>query len=124
MNPTTGERSIQTEASFGCCGLEPSLRLGSHEADSFAAVFKALSHPVRLQIVELLSRFGGEVCVCDIENQFELSQPTISHHLRILRKSGVIDCEKRGLWAYYFARHDTLFELGTFVQEIARQVAE
>ena len=73
-----------------CCGLPPSLRLSPTEADELAGMFKALGHPVRLQIVDLLSRFEGQVCVCDVEGQFDLSQPTISHHLKILREAGLV----------------------------------
>jgi ArsR family transcriptional regulator len=88
-----------------CCGdLPPSLRLSSDEADELAAMFKALGHPVRLQIVDLLSRYGGQVCVCDVESQFALSQPTISHHLKILREAGLVAAEQRGLWVYYYLR--------------------
>ena len=71
----------------GCCSSSLSLRLAAAEAEQLAAMFKALGHPVRLQIVELLGRYGGQVCVCDVESQFDLSQPTISHHLRILREA-------------------------------------
>lgn len=87
-----------------CCGLPPSLRLSSTEAGEIAAMFKALGHPVRLQMVDLLSRFAGQVCVCDVESQFALSQPTISHHLKILREAGLVAAEQRGLWVYYYLR--------------------
>lgn len=103
----------------GCCGLVPNLRLRGEEAEHLASIFKAIGHPVRLQIVALLSRFGGEVCVCDIESRFDLSQPTISHHLKVLRKAGLIDCEKRGLWVYYYARTDAVAALGSFVNSMA-----
>ena len=101
----------------GCCGLPPSLRLAGEEAAELAAIFKAIGHPVRLQIIDLLNRYGGRVCVCDIESQFDLAQPTISHHLKVLRKSGIIDCERRGLWAFYFARQDTLRALKTVLSD-------
>jgi ArsR family transcriptional regulator, arsenate/arsenite/antimonite-responsive transcriptional repressor len=91
-------------ASDICCVLPPSLRLSSAEAEELSAMFKALGHPVRLQIVDLLSRFAGQVCVCDVENQFELSQPTISHHLKILREAGLVAAEQRGLWVFYYLR--------------------
>jgi ArsR family transcriptional regulator len=94
-----------------CCSLPPSLRLASAEAEQLAAMFKALGHPVRLQMVELLSRYGGQVCVCDVENQFDLSQPTISHHLKILREAGLVAAEQRGLWVYYFVQPAALAQL-------------
>ena len=65
----------------------------------------------------LLSRFGGKVCVCDLESQFDLTQPTISHHLKVLREAGVVDCEMRGLWAYYFVRPTQLQQLRALVGE-------
>ncbi len=91
-------------APAACCSLPPSLRLSPAQAEDLAAMFKALGHPVRLQIVDLLSRFGGQVCVCDVEGQFDLSQPTISHHLKILREAGLVAAEQRGLWIYYHLR--------------------
>jgi ArsR family transcriptional regulator len=77
------------------------LRISSQQASSTAAIFKALSHPVRVQIVDILSRYGGQVCVCQIEPHFNLRQPTISHHLKVLRDAGLITSEQRGLWVYY-----------------------
>jgi len=71
-------------------------------AAGLAPVFKALGDPVRLRLVSLIgARDGGEVCVCDLTSAFELSQPTISHHLRVLREAGLIDSERRGTWVYY-----------------------
>lgn len=65
-------------------------------------MFKALGDPVRLRIVSLIARHeGGQCCVCDITPAFELSQPTISHHLKTLRDAGLLDCERRGTWVYY-----------------------
>ena len=94
-----------------CCGLPPGLRLAPAEASRHADRLKALGHTVRLQIVDLLARYGGQVCVCDIEGQFTLSQPTISHHLRILRQAGLVDGEQRGLWIYYRLHPQTLVDL-------------
>jgi len=71
-------------------------------AAGLAQVFKALGDPVRLRLVSLIgARQGGEVCVCDLTSAFELSQPTISHHLKVLREAGLIDSERRGTWVYY-----------------------
>lgn len=90
------------------------------EAEEFASTLKALAHPVRLQMVELLSRLGGEVCVCDIEAQFELSQPTISHHLKVLRQAKLIDCEQRGVWIYYYTRPEAITQLRLLVGDLSR----
>jgi ArsR family transcriptional regulator, arsenate/arsenite/antimonite-responsive transcriptional repressor len=71
-------------------------------AAGLAQVFKALGDPVRLRLVSLIgARQGGEVCVCDLTAAFELTQPTISHHLKILKEAGIIDSERRGTWVYY-----------------------
>lgn len=71
-------------------------------ASELARMFKALGDPVRLRMLGLIAgREGGESCVCDIAPAFELSQPTISHHLKVLREAGLLDCERRGTWVYY-----------------------
>ncbi len=67
-------------------------------------MFKALGDPVRLRMLSLIaSHEGGQCCVCEISPFFELSQPTISHHLKTLREAGLLDCERRGTWVYYWA---------------------
>ncbi|MCQ8193072.1 ArsR/SmtB family transcription factor [Streptomyces rugosispiralis] len=67
-----------------------------------AKVFKALGDPIRLRLLSMIaSRAGGEVCVCDLTPAFDLSQPTVSHHLKLLRQAGLIDRERRGTWVYY-----------------------
>ena len=78
------------------------------EAVNQARLLKALADPTRLRILSLLSRHEGEVCVFEIVESFTLEQPTISHHLRILRDAGLVDCRKKGLWAYYYVRRDAL----------------
>ena len=76
---------------------------------ALARVFKAIGEPVRLRLLSLIaSHAGGEACVCDLTGAFELSGPTISHHLKVLREAGVIDGERRGTWIYYRVRPDTL----------------
>ncbi|WP_367432661.1 ArsR/SmtB family transcription factor [Streptomyces celluloflavus] len=76
--------------------------LAEDQAAELAKVFKALGDPVRLRLLSMIaSRAGGEVCVCDLTPAFELSQPTISHHLKLLRQAGLIASERRGTWVYY-----------------------
>ncbi|MFG3098012.1 ArsR/SmtB family transcription factor [Streptomyces sp. NPDC048202] len=76
--------------------------LGEDQATDLAKVFKALGDPVRLRLLSLIaSRAGGEICVCDLTPAFDLSQPTISHHLKLLKQAGLIDSERRGTWVYY-----------------------
>jgi ArsR family transcriptional regulator len=94
------------------------LRLPTEEAEALAGMFKALGHPVRLQIVELLSRHAGQVCVCDVEELFDLSQPTISHHLKILRAAGLVAAEQRGLWVYYFLRPEAVAQARALVNSL------
>ncbi|WNV87840.1 metalloregulator ArsR/SmtB family transcription factor [Umezawaea sp. Da 62-37] len=86
----------------GCCPGLLTAPLGVEQAAELAPVFKALGDPVRLRLLSMIaSRAGGEVCVCELTPEFDLSQPTISHHLKLLRQAGLIDCERRGTWVYY-----------------------
>src|SRR5213595_4073551 len=78
------------------------------EAVRLAAVAKALGDPVRLQLVDVLRKHAGKVCVCELVPLFELSQSTVSHHLRVLRDAGIVGYEKRGLWAYYYVHDEAL----------------
>jgi ArsR family transcriptional regulator len=103
--------SSAPEQAPGCCTGTPRLRLSAEEAAQLADMLKAVAHPVRLQIVDVLSRHAGEVCVCDIESQFDLKQPTISHHLKILRRAGIIDCQRQGQWLYYYIRPESMATL-------------
>src|SRR6516164_758715 len=76
--------------------------MGEGAAAGLAQVFKALGDPVRLRLVSLIGAHrGGEVCVCDLTTAFNLAQPTISHHLKVLREAGIITSERRGTWVYY-----------------------
>jgi ArsR family transcriptional regulator len=92
-----------------CCGpaTEP---LAVHERDQLAAQFKALADPTRVAIVNHLSAFD-EVCVCNLVDAFDLSQPTISHHLKILREAGLVESTRRGTWAFYRLVPDALAAL-------------
>jgi ArsR family transcriptional regulator, arsenate/arsenite/antimonite-responsive transcriptional repressor len=80
-----------------------------------AEVAKALGDPVRLQLVDVLRKHAGEVCVCELVPLFEISQPTLSHHLKKLRDAGIVDSERRGLWAYYYVRPEALKELSAWL---------
>jgi ArsR family transcriptional regulator, arsenate/arsenite/antimonite-responsive transcriptional repressor len=81
------------------------------QAERMAKLAKALADPVRLQLVDVLRKHAGKVCVCELVPLFDLSQPTISHHLKVLRDAGVVDSERRGLWAYYYVVPGALDEL-------------
>jgi ArsR family transcriptional regulator len=77
--------------------------LGEAAAVDLARGFKALGDPVRLRLLSMIAaRGGGEICVCDLTDAFQVKGPTISHHLRVLREAGLIDCERRGTWVYYW----------------------
>jgi ArsR family transcriptional regulator, arsenate/arsenite/antimonite-responsive transcriptional repressor len=77
--------------------------IGEDAAAGLAQVFKALADPVRLRLVSLIgARQGGEACVCELTEAFNLTQPTISHHLKVLREAGIIDGKRRGTWVYYW----------------------
>jgi ArsR family transcriptional regulator, arsenate/arsenite/antimonite-responsive transcriptional repressor len=101
--PKSEETQVQ-----GCCSPMQPLRLSHGAAEELATVFKAIANPVRLQMLDILSRQDGQVCVCDIEGYFDLSQPTISHHLRVMRQAGLLDTEQRGTWVYYFVRPEKM----------------
>ena len=85
------------------------------QAEQMAAVAKALADPVRLQLVDVLRKHAGKVCVCELVPLFDLSQPTVSHHLKVLRDAGLVDSERRGLWAYYYVIPDALEELAAWL---------
>ena len=85
------------------------------EAERMAAVAKALGDPVRMQLVDVLRRHAGKVCVCELVPLFELSQPTVSHHLKVLRQAGIVGSERRGLWAYYYVNPEALEELSAWL---------
>ncbi|MEU3349611.1 metalloregulator ArsR/SmtB family transcription factor [Streptomyces sp. NPDC006700] len=100
-----------------CCPGLVAAPLDETQAVELAKLFKALGDPVRLRLLSMIaSRDGGEVCVCDLTPAFDLSQPTISHHLKSLRQAGLIDCERRGTWVYYWALPATLDRLAAFLQ--------
>ena len=85
------------------------------EAIRMAEVAKALGDPVRLQLVDVLRKHAGKVCVCELVPLFDISQSTLSHHLKKLRDAGIVDSERRGLWAYYYVIPDALKELSTWL---------
>jgi ArsR family transcriptional regulator len=90
--------------------------LPTEQADLLVPVLKALAHPIRLRLVSLVaSHPEGEACVCTISSGFNVSGPTISHHLRMLREAGVLDCQRRGTWVYYRTRPHVLTELAKFI---------
>ena len=100
---------IQTVA---CCSPLVQEPITAEHADRIAPLLKAIADPVRLRLLSLVaSHADGEACVCDLNDAFELSQPTISHHLKVLHEVGLLDRSKRGVWVYYRARPEALADL-------------
>ncbi|GHI02507.1 ArsR family transcriptional regulator [Streptomyces cellostaticus] len=100
-----------------CCAGLSAAPLNEDQAAELAKVFKALGDPVRLRMMSMIASRGegGEVCVCELTPAFKLSQPTISHHLKLLRQAGLIDCERRGTWVYYWVLPGVLDRLAAFL---------
>jgi ArsR family transcriptional regulator, arsenate/arsenite/antimonite-responsive transcriptional repressor len=99
-----------------CCSPLSAGPLTAEQAEQVAPLLKALADPVRLRLMSLIaSHEGGEACVCDLNDAFDLSQPTISHHLKLLHEAGLLDRDKRGVWVYYRARTDALASLGALI---------
>ncbi|MGV9694441.1 ArsR/SmtB family transcription factor [Streptomyces sp. NPDC003470] len=104
----------RTDESGACCPGLLTAPLDEDQAVEPAKVFKALGDPVRLRLRSMIaSRAGGEVCVCDLTPAFDLSQPTISHHLKLLRQAGLVDCERRGTWVHYWLVPETTDRLAS-----------
>ncbi len=99
-----------------CCPPLSAQPLSAEQAGQVAPLLKALADPVRLRLMSLVaSHPGGEACVCDLGDEFDLAQPTISHHLKVLHDVGLVDRDKRGVWVYYRARTGALASLGTLI---------
>ena len=88
--------------------------MSEEQAHQVAPLLKALADPVRLRLMSMvLSHEGGEACVCDLTPAFDLSQPTISHHLKVLHETGLLERDKRGVWVYYKAKPEAMAALLT-----------
>ncbi len=85
------------------------------QAERMAKIAKALGDPVRLQLVDVLRKHAGKVCVCELVPLFDLSQPTVSHHLKVLRDAGIVGSERQGLWAFYYVKTDALEEVSAWL---------
>jgi ArsR family transcriptional regulator len=99
-----------------CCSPLMREPLSSEQADRLTPLLKALADPVRLRLVSIVAASeGGEACVCDLNDAFDLSQPTISHHLKVLHDAGLLDRTKRGVWVYYAVRREVLADVATLI---------
>ena len=123
--------SIETKRRPGqaCCEPVVCTYFSDQEAVAATDLFKALADPARLQILDILGQHTGAVCVCDLEGLVGLPdkqtgqrprQPTVSHHLKVLRDAGLVGYEKRGLWAYYFVRRERLAEAQALLDHLRR----
>jgi ArsR family transcriptional regulator len=99
-----------------CCSPLMKEPLSQQRAERIAPLLKALADPVRLRLLSLVAAHAdGEACVCDLNDAFDLSQPTISHHLKVLHEVGLLDRSKRGVWVYYAVRREALADLGSLI---------
>ncbi len=109
-----------TEPGLACCTPLTGTPMSPSQAERVAPLLKALADPVRLRLVSLIAASaGGEACVCDLNGAFELTQATISHHLKVLHSAGVLDRDKRGVWVYYAVRPDALRSVATLFDTAA-----
>ena len=98
-----------TDPGFACCTPLSGAAISIEQAEQVAPLLKALADPVRLRLVSLIaSSPTGEACVCDLNDAFDLTQATISHHLKVLHSAGVLDRDKRGVWVYYAIKPEAL----------------
>ena len=98
-----------------CCEPVVYPDVARDRAERIAELAKALGDPIRLQLVDVLRKHAGKVCVCELTPLFDVSQPTVSHHLKVLREAGIVDSERRGLWAYYYVVPESLKELSEWL---------
>ena len=107
---------LEPAGTAACCPPLSAEPLSAEQAELVAPQLKALADPVRLRLMSLVaSHPGGEVCVCDLNDAFNLTQPTISHHLKVLHEAGLLDRDKRGVWVYYRARTGALASLAALI---------
>jgi ArsR family transcriptional regulator, arsenate/arsenite/antimonite-responsive transcriptional repressor len=107
--------------SVACCSPLVEEPIAADRAERIAPLLKAIADPVRLRLLSLVaSHADGEACVCDLNDAFDLSQPTISHHLKVLHDVGLLDRSKRGVWVYYRIRTDALADVAKLLGGVAR----
>ena len=98
-----------------CCEPVVDPEIERAGAERMAKAAKALGDPIRMQLVDVLRRHAGKVCVCELGPLFDRAQPTVSHHLKVLREAGIVGSERRGLWAYYYVQPEALKELSEWL---------
>ncbi len=120
-----GERTIIPLQAAGCCD-DAVMAPKNPRLNEQVKLLSAIADPTRLRIVEMLSGACDSICVCDITAQFDLGQPTISHHLKVLRDAGLVNWEKRGLWVYYSLDRPAFEEIASYLNGLlsATQLAQ
>ena len=112
--------TLTATESVACCSPLLTEPMSEDQAERIAPLVKALADPVRLRLLSLVaSHADGEACVCDLNDAFDLSQPTISHHLKVLHDVGLLDREKRGVWVYYRINASALRDFGALLGAVA-----
>ena len=110
------ELTLTPVETVACCSPLVREPLSADRAERVAPLLKALADPVRLRLVSIVAASeGGEACVCDLNDAFDLSQPTISHHLKVLHEAGLLDRTKRGVWVYYAVRREVLADVAALI---------
>ena len=113
--------SLSPVQAVACCPPLTREPLTADQAERVAPLLKALADPVRLRLLSLVaSHADGEACVCDLNGAFDLSQPTISHHLKVLHESGLLQRTKRGVWVYYSVTAAALADLAAFIADASQ----
>ena len=107
--------AVKEQAGEPCCAPVMTAPLQPDQAVDMAKMFKALGDPIRLRILSLIASSQDECCVCDLSGSFDLSAPTISYHLKILREADLVDSDRRGTWVYYRPRAENLARLSTIL---------
>ena len=113
---TSTQIDLTTLPVITCCAPLATASLSDEEAQATATLFRALSDPTRVKIVNMLSRSAEPVCVCEFVPAVELSQPTVSHHLKKLTEAGLLEREERGKWAYYSLSGEAVERLASLVE--------
>jgi ArsR family transcriptional regulator, arsenate/arsenite/antimonite-responsive transcriptional repressor len=103
-------------AGQACCEPLVYPSISPPDAERLATLAKAISDPIRVQLVDVLRKHAGKVCVCELTPLFAVSQPTVSHHLKVLRDAEIVGVERQGLWAFYFVLPEAMEELRAWLR--------
>jgi len=114
--------TVPTMNADGCCSPPP-VHIDTEKTAANARLLAALADPTRLGIVTMLAGVDEPLCVCEIVTQFDLGQPTISHHLKVLREARLVDCEKRGLWVYYWLNREVLAAITAYLNSLQKELS-